>query len=111
MLFYFFDRRLNYFDSISDDDKLLITEDAKASLISQMKDKNLDSIAQGKMYHKIDINDLLNKIEYGEKDTQTMIDIIYQKLIIKQFIISFNFDELEKFRSDLLIKIEQHYEK
>jgi hypothetical protein len=40
-----------------------------------------------------------------------MIDIIYQKLIIKQFIISFNFDELEKFRSDLLIKIEQHYEK
>jgi hypothetical protein len=103
--------KLNYFDSISDDDKLLITEDAKASLISQMKDKNLDSIAQGKMYHKIDINDLLNKIEYGEKDTQTMIDIIYQKLIIKQFIISFNFDELEKFRSDLLIKIEQHYEK
>jgi len=103
--------KLNYFNSISDDDKLLITEDAKASLISQMKNKNLDSIAQGKMYHKIDINDLCNKIEYGEKDTQTMIDIIYQKLIIKQFIISFNFDELQKFRSDLLIKIEQHYEK
>jgi hypothetical protein len=103
--------KLNYFDSISDDDKSLVKEDAKASLISKMKDKNLELIAQGKKYQKIDINDLCNKIEYGEKDTETMVDIIYRKLILKSFIISFNFDELEKFRSDLLIKIEQHYEK
>ena len=76
-----------------------------------MKDKNLELIAQGKKYQKIDIQDLCNKIEYGEKDTETMIDIIYQKLIIKKFIISFNFDELEKFRSDLLIKIDEQHEK
>lgn len=103
--------KLNYFDLISDDDKSLIREDAKTSLISKMKDKNSELIAQGKKYQKIDIQDLCNKIEYGEKDTETMIDIIYQKLIIKKFIISFNFDELEKFRSDLLIKIEEQHEK
>lgn len=103
--------KLNYFDLISDDDKLLIREDAKISLISKMKDKNSELIAQGKKYQKIDIQDLCNKIEYGEKDTETMIDIIYQKLIIQKFIISFNFDDLEKFRSDLLIKIEENHEK
>ena len=108
---YNFLNKLNYFDSVSDDDKLIIKAGAKNSFINNVKDKNLDLIAQGKKIQMIDIGELFNKIEYGEKDTATMIEIIYKKLMIKNFITSFNFNELEKLRSDLLTKVNEHYEK
>jgi hypothetical protein len=103
--------KFNYFDSVSDDDKLIVKAGAKSSFINNVKDKNLDLIAQGKKFQTIDIGELFNKIEYGEKDTETMIEIIYRKLMIKKFITSFNFEDLQKFRSDLITKVQEHYEK
>lgn len=108
---YNFLNKFNYFDSISDDDKLIVKAGAKTSFINNIKDKNLDLIAQGKKFQMIDIGELFNKIEYGEKDTETMIDIIYRKLMIKNFITSFNFKDLEKLRSELITKVQEHYEK
>jgi hypothetical protein len=108
---YNFLNKLNYFDSVSDDDKLIVKAGAKTSFINKMKDNNLDLIAQGKKFQTIDIGELFSKIEYGEKDTETMIDIIYRKLMIKRFITLFDFKNLEKFRSEILIKVEEYYEK
>jgi len=103
--------KYNYFDSVSDEDKLVVKEDARTSFINTIKDKNLDLLAQGKKYQLTDISELIHKIEYGEKDTETMIDIVYRKLMIKRFITSFEFSELEKLKSDLFNKVEEHYEK
>lgn len=103
--------KFNYFDSISDEDKLIVKEDAKNSFVNTIKTKNLDLLAQGKKYQLTDISELLHKIEYGEKDTETMIDIVYRKLMMKRFIMTFDYGELETFRNDLVNKIEEHYEK
>lgn len=103
--------KFNYFDSVSDEDKLVVKEDARTSFINTIKDKNLDLLSQGKKYQLTDISELIQKIEYGEKDTETMIDIVYRKLMIKRFITSFEFSELEKLKSDLFNKVEEHYEK
>lgn len=103
--------KLNYFDSFTDEDKLTIKENAKATFINTVKDKNLDLLAQGKKYQTIDVKELLSKIEYGEKDTETMIDIIYRKLMIKRFITLFDSNKLKKLKSDLIKKVKEHYEK
>jgi hypothetical protein len=108
---YNFLNKFNYFDSISDDDKLIVKADAKTSFINSIKDKNLDLMAQGKKFQTIDIGELFDKIEYGEKDTETMIDIIYRKLVIKRFITLFDFNQLEELRSELINKVKEHYEK
>tara|TARA_B110000503_G_C7116352_1_gene400540 strand:+ start:504 stop:1400 length:897 start_codon:yes stop_codon:yes gene_type:complete len=108
---YNFLNRFNYFDSVSDDDKLTVKEGAKTSLINKTKDSNMDLIAQGKKIQMIDIGELFNKIERGEKDTETVIEIIYRKLMIKNLITSFNFKDLEKLRSELITKVQEHYEK
>ena len=105
--------RLNILDSISEIEKESIKEDARQLFVSDMKNKNLTLIAQGKTYQLKDINDLMQKIEYGEKDTETMIEILYKKLLLKKFIVNFKFssNKLEELKKDLIIKVEQHYEK
>ena len=105
--------KLGCFDAISEDEKELVRQDAKQLFISQMKQKNMDLIAQGKNLQMIDLNQLLEKIEYGEKDTETMIDIMYRKLSLKRFIINFKptGNKLEKFKKELLIKVEESYGK
>jgi hypothetical protein len=105
--------KLGYFDSVSEEEKELIKHDAKQLYISQMKQKNMDLITQGKNLQMIDINQLLEKIEYGEKDTETMIDIMYRKLSLKRFIINFKpkGNKLEQFKKELIIKVKEHYGK
>jgi hypothetical protein len=55
----------------------------------------------------------MEKIEYGEKDTEPMIDISFKKLMIKRFIIGFKSSDknLEEFKNNLLIKVEENYGK
>jgi hypothetical protein len=105
--------KLGCFDDISEEEKELIKQDAKQLFVSQIKQKNLDLIAQGKNLQMTDINQLLEKIEYGEKDTETMIDIMYRKLTLKRFIINFKLkgNKLETFKKELLIKVEESYGK
>ena len=106
--------RLGIFDNVSDTDKESIKEDARQLFISDIKKQNLTLLAQGKNYQVTDINNLLEKIEYGEKDTEIIIDISYKKLMIKKFIINFKSsskNKLEKFKKNLLIKIEEYYGK
>jgi hypothetical protein len=106
--------RLGIFDSVSDTEKESTKEDARQLFISDIKKQNLTLLAQGKNFQMTDINSLLEKIEYGEKDTETMIDISYKKLMIKKFIINFKSsskNKLEKFKNNLLIKIEEYYGK
>ena len=106
--------RLGIFDDVSDTEKESTKEDARQLFISDIKKQNLTLLAQGKNFQMTDINSLLEKIEYGEKDTETMIDISYKKLMIKKFIVNFKSsskNKLEKFKNNLLIKIEEYYGK
>ena len=105
--------RLGILDSISESEKELLKEDARELLITDMKDKNLSLLKQGKKFQLNDINLLLEKIEYGEKDTETIIEISYRKLLLKRFIVNFKSSnkDLEEFKNDLITKIEQHYGK
>ena len=105
--------RLGILDSISESEKELLKEDARELLITDMKDKNLSLLKQGKKFQLNDINLLLEKIEYGEKDTETIIEISYRKLLLKKFIVNFKSSnkDLEEFKNDLITKIEQHYGK
>ena len=102
--------RLGMFDDISENEKELTMEYAEQLFISDMKNKNLSLLAQGKKFQLNDINDLMEKIEYGEKDTQTMINIYYKKLFIKKYItnLKINSQELKKY---LIIKVEENYGK
>jgi hypothetical protein len=110
---YNFLNKFGFLDSISETEKESIKEDARHLLISDMKNKNYSLLAQGKTYQLNDINNLMQKIEYGEKDTETMIEISYKKLLMKKFIVNFKFssNNLEEFKKDLIIKVEQHYGK
>jgi hypothetical protein len=102
--------RLGMFDDISENEKELTMEDAEQLFLSDMKKKNLSLLAQGKTYQLNNINQLIEKIEYGEKDTQTMINIYYKKLFIKKYItnLKINSQELKKY---LIIKVEENYGK
>jgi hypothetical protein len=110
---YNFLNKFGFLDSISETERESIKEDARQLLISDMKNKNLTLLAQGKTYQLNDINNLMEKIEYGEKDTETMIEISYRKLLLKKFIVNFKFssNNLEEFKKDLIIKVEEHYGK
>jgi hypothetical protein len=105
--------RFGFLDCISETEKESIKQDARQLLISDMKNKNITLLAQGKTYQLNDINNLMEKIEYGEKDTETMIEISYRKLLLKKFIVNFKFssNNLEEFKKDLIIKVEEHYGK
>ena len=105
--------RLGILDVFSETEKESIKEDARQLFVSDMKNKNLTLLAQGKTYQLKDINDLMQKIEDGEKDTETLIEISYRKLLLKKFIVNFKFSskKLEELKKDLIIKVEQHYGK
>jgi hypothetical protein len=107
---------LNRFDVLnvfSETEKESIKEDAKQLFLSDIKKKNLTLLARGKKYQLNNIQDLTQKIEYGEKNMETSIDILYQKLLLKKFIMNFKFsgNKLDEFKTELIIKVEQHYGK
>ena len=56
---------------------------------------------------------ILEKIEYEEKDTESLIEIIYLKLLFKKFIVDFctNKNDTNKFKKEIIIKISEKYEK
>jgi hypothetical protein len=99
--------------SFTDEINEQIMDDAKTFVVNEIKDKNLNFIAQGKSFYLENISKVLEKIEYGDKDITTLIQINYMKLLIKYFIKNFSKekDELEKWREILTKKIELEYEK
>ena len=105
--------KLGYFNSISETEKDSLKEDAKQLFISDIKNTNLNLIERGKTFQITDINKLMENIENGEKDTETIIEISYKKLLLKNFIVNFKFsnNKLDKFKKDLITKIKEHYEK
>jgi hypothetical protein len=104
---------LGYFNSFSETEKDSLKEDAKQLFISDIKNNNLNLIERGKTFQITDINKLMENIENGEKDTETIIEISYKKLLLKRFIVNFKFsnNKLDKFKKDLITKIKEHYEK
>lgn len=105
--------KLGYFNSISETEKDSLKEDAKQLFISDIKNNNLNLIERGKTFQITNINKLIENIENGEKDTETIIEISYKKLLLKRFIVNFKFsnNKLDKFKKDLITKIKEHYEK
>lgn len=101
------------FDKLSENILNTLWEEAKNSLIKDVKSKNYELIKSGKYYHVSDVQKLIQKIEYGEKDTEVMIDITYKKMILKHFISHFHeyYSDLEKFKDDLTDKTHFKYEK
>lgn len=105
--------KLGYFDGISDSEKEAVREQAKESYINEMKDKNLTLLNQGKNFQMIDLNKLMENIEHGDKDTETIIEINYRKLSLKRFIVGFNGlgKNLNKFKNELITKVKKSYGK
>jgi hypothetical protein len=110
---YNFLNRFDVFNIFSEAEKESIKEDAKQLFLSDIKKKNLTLIARGKKYQLNNIQDLMKKIEYGEKNMETSIDILNEKLLLKKFIMNFKFsgNKLDEFKTELIIKVEQHYGK
>ena len=110
---YNFLNRFDVLNVLSETEKESIKEDARQLFISDIKKKNLTLLARGKKYKLNNIQDLTQKIEYGEKNMETSIDILYQKLLLKKFIMNFKFsgNKLDEFKTELIIKVEQHYGK
>jgi hypothetical protein len=88
-------------------------EDARIKFISDLKNKNLELLGQGKSFQMVSINSLMDKIEHGDKDVETLIDILHLKLLLKHFIVNFSKKQkdLEEFKKNLIIKVEEHYGK
>jgi hypothetical protein len=110
---YNFLEKFGYFDYLTEEDKINYTQLSKELLVSEEKSKNLSLLSQGKNFHLSDINDLLKKIEIGEKNIEGIIEIYYKKLILKNFITNFknNHQDLEYFKNTLLTKINDYYDK
>jgi hypothetical protein len=105
--------KFDVFDIFSEIEKKSIKEDAQKLFVSDMKKKNLTLIEKGKKYQLNNIQDLMKKIEYGEKSIETSIDVLYEKLLLKKFITNFKVrgNILQEFKEKLIIKIEQYYGK
>ena len=110
---YNFLNRLGTFDDISDSEKDFVKEDARLLFISDVKNKNFSLLGQGKNFQLTDIRSLLEKIEEGEKDIETLIDISYRKLLLKRYVINLKLSikDLHKFKKELITKLEQDYGK
>lgn len=110
---YNFLNRFDVFNIFSEAEKESIKEDAKKLFLSDIKKKNLTLIARGKKYQLNNIQDLMKRIEYGEKNMETSIDVLNEKLLLKKFITNFKVSGniLQEFKEKLIIKIEQHYGK
>jgi len=105
--------KFSVFDEFSEEEILSLKEDAKQELITETKQKNLILLAQRKKFQLNNINKLLDDIEYGSKDTESTINIIFLKLLLKRFIVRFKSlgKDIEKFKIDLTKKVENGYDK
>jgi hypothetical protein len=99
--------------NFTEEEKELCRENSRNLILSEAKTKNLELISQGRNIQMIDINKLMEKIEFGDKDIDSAIEINYLKLLFKHFITNFSRKEkdLQKFRNDLIDKIELQYGK
>ena len=79
----------------------------------ELKNKNLELLGQGKSIQMIQIDSVMDKIEQGDKDFESLIDILHLKLLLKHFIINFSSKkkDLENFKNDLIHKIKLEYGK
>jgi hypothetical protein len=93
--------------NLSSEQEEELKEEAKNLILSEAKNKNMDLLAQGKTFQMTDINKLFEAIQNEGKDIESVININYEKLILKNFIVNFisNKSNLEKFRNDLKKKI------
>ena len=109
---YKFLKRNNVFD-FSDEVINSTKEDARSKFVSELKNKNLELLGQGKSIQMIQIDSVMDKIEQGDKDFESLIDILHLKLLLKHFIINFSSKkkDLENFKNDLIHKIELEYGK
>ena len=109
---YKFLKRNNVFD-FSDEVINSTKEDARSKFVSELKNKNLELLGQGKSIQMIQIDSVMDKIEQGDKDFESLIDILHLKLLLKHFIINFSSKkkDLENFKNDLIHKIKLEYGK
>ena len=105
--------KFSVFDEFSEEEIQVLKEDAKQNLIRETKEKNLTLLAQRKNYQLNNINKLLDDIEYGAKDTEGTINIIFLKLLLKTFVVRFKSlgKDIEQFKIDLIKKVENGYDK
>lgn len=110
---YNFLNRFSFFDRFSEEEITNLKEYSKLELIIETKEKNTSLLAKSKNFQLNDIDKLLDDIELGTKDTEIMIQIIFLKLLFKKFITTFNTlgIDIDKFKTDLTNKIEEHYGK
>jgi uncharacterized protein (DUF433 family) len=108
---YKFLHKFSFFDDLTEDDINQLKEDAKNQVVREAKENNLSLLAQRKNYQLADINKLLDDIEMGAKDTESVINIVYLKLILKRFVMKFNAlgKDIEEFKNDLITKVEKSY--
>ena len=109
---YKFLKRNNVFD-FSDEVINSTKEYARSKFVSELKNKNLELLGQGKSIQMIQIDSVMDKIEQGDKDFESLIDILHLKLLLKHFIINFSSKkkDLENFKNDLIHKIKLEYGK
>lgn len=101
------------FDTFSEETLNRLYQESKNKFISDVRNKNSELMSSGKYYQVSDIKKVIQKVEYGDNDTEVMIDIIYKKLIMKHFIIHFYEyqNDLEKFKEYLTKKTHSKYER
>jgi hypothetical protein len=99
--------------NFSYEQKMIILEEAKTIYLSDLKNKNLDLLGQGKSIQMIDVNSIINKIEQGEKDSESVVEIYFLKSLLKHFIVNFSnkTKDIELFKTDLIKKVELEYGK
>jgi hypothetical protein len=109
---YKFLERMKVFN-FSYEQKMIILEEAKTIYLSDLKNKNLDLLGQGKSIQMIDVNSIINKIEQGEKDSESVVEIYFLKSLLKHFIVNFSnkTKDIELFKTDLIKKVELEYGK
>jgi hypothetical protein len=102
-----------FLDGISENVIESIKEDSKNKYISDVKNKNYALFNQGRGIQSTDISRLIERIEYGDKDIESVIEIQFKKSLLKYFIVNFInlFDDINLFKDDLTKKINEEYEK
>lgn len=100
-------------DTISENILEELKEDSKNKYISDVKNKNHALFNAGRGIQTTDVGKLIEKIEYGDKDITSVIEINFKKAVLKYFITNFHvmFTSIEVFKDDLIKKIKEEYEK
>jgi hypothetical protein len=100
------------FIEFTEDEKKFHKDNARSMILSKAKSKNLELVSKGKAIQMVNINDLIEKIEYGDKDIEITTEINYLKLLLKSFVVNFSKNgNLDKLRNDLIQKVELEYGK